>query len=461
MLKIYLDWNIITHLKEDKYCDLRNFILQNKEYFIFPYSVAHLQDLLVSRGPNNVYYEQDLNLLTELCEHHLLEHEPNSNSPFPYRCYPREYLETKGVDVEWFNSGFTKESFFKCMKSRGIDPISFMSVLEKEHVTSFEIPFINRRVCNLADIFNILFDYGHIVFSNIKLSKQVKDYIQSTTDNFLYKKIQGAKSQNVFDLLNEATLPQVNKTFTEIIESSIASRSKSNLELFSSLYIALNFSGFYSDKNRNLQNIYTDSEHAYYASSCDVFVSNDSRLREKASAIYGTYNIPTKVVDLDGLVGIMQEELSYSYNWEYMFNDILPKYGKPCRMEGENEVYKQLPFHFLGLFNFCIKADYPNTNSTTGIFRIVIPQRGYVFYTELERFFNLILNILPDSSQKQNFQEGFIDKFQTRKKDVIENASFNYIDSSCQLSILADKFSLIPLPIVYLTLNSITPCPTN
>jgi hypothetical protein len=130
-------------------------------------------------------------------------------------------------------------------------------------------------------------------------------------------------------------------------------------------------------------------------------------------------------------------------------------------MEGENEVYKQLPFHFLGLFNFCIKADYPNTNSTTGIFRIVIPQRGYVFYTELERFFNLILNILPDSSQKQNFQEGFIDKFQTRKKDVIENASFNYIDSSCQLSILADKFSLIPLPIVYLTLNSITPCPTN
>ena len=72
-----------------------------------------------------------------------------------------------------------------------------------------------------------------------------------------------------------------------------------------------------------------------------------------------------------------------------------------------------------------------------------------------------LLNILPDSSQKQNFQEGFIDKFQTRKKDVIENASFNYIDSSCQLSILADKFSLIPLPIVYLTLNSITPCPTR
>ena len=101
MLKIYLDWNVITHLKEDKYNEFRNFILANKEYFIFPYSVAHLQDLLVSKTPNNVYYEQDLNMLTELCLHHLLEHEPNINSPYPYKCYPKEYLETKGVDVEW------------------------------------------------------------------------------------------------------------------------------------------------------------------------------------------------------------------------------------------------------------------------------------------------------------------------------------------------------------------------
>ncbi|MBR5147675.1 MAG: hypothetical protein IKV15_00540 [Bacteroidaceae bacterium] len=461
MLKIYLDWNVITHLKEDKYNESRNFILANKEYFIFPYSVAHLQDLLVSRTPNNVYYEQDLNMLTELCQHHFLEHEPNSNSPYPYKCYPKEYLETKDVDVEWFNSGFTKDSFLKCIKSKGGDPIAFMSILEKAQVTPFNIPFIDRVVCNLADIFNVLFDYGHIVFNSVELPKQVKEFVQSTTDSLLYKRIQGSQSHDVFTNLNEATLPQTNKTFTEIIESSVADRSKSNLELFTSLYLALNFSGFYSDKNRNLQNIYTDSEHAYYASACDIFVSNDSRLREKASAIYKTYNIPTKVIDLNELIDIMQEELSRAYDLEYMFNEILPKYGNPCRSEGENDVYKQLPFCFLGLFNFCLKANYPNANNITGIFRIVVPERGYVFYTELERFFNLLLGILPEAHQKQKFQKEFIDKFLTGQKELIKTAVFSFEDSSCQLSVLADEFSQYPLPILYLTVNPSTSCPTN
>ena len=92
MLKIYLDWNIITHLKDDKNRELFTFLLTNKEKFIFPYSKAHIKDLLVSKSGNNKYYEQDLQLLTDICEHHLLEHEQNINNPYPYKCYPKDYL---------------------------------------------------------------------------------------------------------------------------------------------------------------------------------------------------------------------------------------------------------------------------------------------------------------------------------------------------------------------------------
>ena len=33
MLKIYLDWNIITHLKDEQNSDLFTFLQTNKDYF--------------------------------------------------------------------------------------------------------------------------------------------------------------------------------------------------------------------------------------------------------------------------------------------------------------------------------------------------------------------------------------------------------------------------------------------
>ena len=112
MLKIYLDWNIITHLKDEQNSDLFTFLMANKEYFIFPYSKAHIKDLLVSKDANNNYYEQDFQLLTDICEHHLLEHEQNINNPYPYKCYPKDYLEIKNAELELFSSGFSKSTFY-------------------------------------------------------------------------------------------------------------------------------------------------------------------------------------------------------------------------------------------------------------------------------------------------------------------------------------------------------------
>ena len=75
MLKIYLDWNIISYLKNEEYKDLRDYIAQVNEFFIFPYSRAHIQDLYQSKSPtNNVKFEQDLDTLTEICQTHLLEY---------------------------------------------------------------------------------------------------------------------------------------------------------------------------------------------------------------------------------------------------------------------------------------------------------------------------------------------------------------------------------------------------
>ena len=112
MLKIYLDWNIISYLKEEEYLDLRNYIAEVKEFFVFPYSRAHLQDLYQSKSPTNVVkFEQDLETLTYICQTHLLEYNDSIDAPYPYECTPRQYIERESLTLQAYKSGFESISF--------------------------------------------------------------------------------------------------------------------------------------------------------------------------------------------------------------------------------------------------------------------------------------------------------------------------------------------------------------
>lgn len=447
MIKIYLDWNIITHLKENK--NLYDYIIKNKGKLIFPYSKAHLKDLLASKNHNNEYFEKDLYLLNEICEHHLLEYEQDINNPLPYKCFPKDYLEIKNIELELFNSDFSNESFCKVLKKNNLDVNTVISILEKEKINPYTIPYINKSITNVADIFSILSQYSRWLFNNKNLQKQIQEYLHRTTNEYLYKEIQGANSRNVFHKLNAITLPQTNKTFVDIVENSIIEKNKSNLELFISQYLALNFCGFLSDKRRRLQNIYTDAEHAYYASSCDLFVSNDSRLREKASAIYNLYNINTKIINSNELETTLDKEFSYAYDIDYIFHNNIT-YNTSDIIENDKG-FKQLPYHFLGLFNYYYNLKVPNSNNITYVFKVIISQRSYIFYTELEQFFKLILSLISDERQKQLFRELFISKFLTRNKEIIDTAIFEIDSPNYLIQLSADKDSHIPLPILFIT----------
>lgn len=451
MLKIYLDWNVITHLKEEKYKELSDFIMLNKDKFIFPYSKAHLKDLLVSKGDDNQYYNQDIDLLSSICEHHLLEHETNINNPYPYRCTPKEYFEINGLELDLFNSGFSKDVFLNCLQSKRIDTNTFIANLENHTIAPIVIPIINREIHNMSELISTLFEYGELIMKNKNLPKEIKQYIQTTTKESQYKVIQGANYKNIFNELNVVTTNQIGKTFIETIEKQISEGSQSNIELFTALYISLNFSGYQSDKNRNLQNIYTDAEHAYYASSCDILVSNDSRLKEKTAAIYHKYNIQTKIISTNELLQLIKHELSLEYDILHMFDEVLPLYGMPCRVEGNNHVYKQLPFHFFGLFNYCLKADIPNISTITGLFRLVISPRSYVFYSELERFFELITQVISNNEQQEAFKNNFVEKFLTRDKQIINTATFTIDCEDFFLQLVADPDSHVPLPMMFIT----------
>ena len=97
MLKIYLDWNCINNI-QTKYPKLYELIKEYGHLFIFPYSNAHIRDLIVSHKPDNSYFESDIETLCEICgKHHLLF---ENNIMQPLFGFPKEYVKTYGDALE-------------------------------------------------------------------------------------------------------------------------------------------------------------------------------------------------------------------------------------------------------------------------------------------------------------------------------------------------------------------------
>jgi len=63
----------------------------------------------------------------------------------------------------------------------------------------------------------------------------------------------------------------------------------------------LDFLGYWSDRKNSKSNIarYNDASHVFFASSCDCFVSNDLRARNKAKVAFELFNVKTKVYSFE------------------------------------------------------------------------------------------------------------------------------------------------------------------
>lgn len=57
--------------------------------------------------------------------------------------------------------------------------------------------------------------------------------------------------------------------------------------------------GYHSDKLNHARSSTHDISHAHYATKCDMFVSNDKKLRSRVAATYHYLGVPTKVLSYD------------------------------------------------------------------------------------------------------------------------------------------------------------------
>ncbi len=108
------------------------------------------------------------------------------------------------------------------------------------------------------------------------------------------KRINNYKPIEVIEYINKATSDNLKIEFVKLIDfSGMSSRERIN-----TLFNFLDFVGFWKDKKTeksNLARMY-DASHTFFASSCNMFISNDQRARYKAKVAYSLFNIDTIVL---------------------------------------------------------------------------------------------------------------------------------------------------------------------
>ncbi len=330
MIRIYLDWNIISYLKLPEYQYIVDFINENKEHLLFLYSPAHFSDLMKSsqEHPN---FQKDLETLEWLCgKHHIRWENDNFAALFGTPSYFFEEIK----DNWGFNSNdFDIEKLFEQMSDIGNDNPLSSKLLEfskkKLQTNTLDLSFDE----NSLEVFRILFpdldpksSIWELTRSIGLQSLELLQNKQGWLDLRKHIEATGGKIEtnantwdskdvikNVDEFINKISPTPV--SFFDYLNINFHENGKKATfyQLYNNAYLVLDLMGYKSDPlkkpGNNVQNITTDVEHSFLAQTCDIFVTEDSNLKSKAEALYHYFNIQTSVVNMKEMVSSIEKKL--------------------------------------------------------------------------------------------------------------------------------------------------------
>lgn len=235
-MKVYLDNNVIVGIEEGDY-NLSAFTsIPSLEYY---YSAAHVEELIEGKDNPKISVDRRLVTISELTgTNHIL----NGNQDLEF--FPKSIHEMYSLACSPLHTMF-REYINTSTNNFNVDNDLFLDILKLKR-----IDVNNIKPCDIiAEI-----DRRMLAADDPAERVSVKEYL---------------------------------------IRSEAIGRS-----LYSTLFNLLDFACFHKDKPTSHSNIARmhDASHAYYAQLCDVFVSDDKKMRYKTEAVYHYLGIKTQVM---------------------------------------------------------------------------------------------------------------------------------------------------------------------
>lgn len=320
MNRIYLDWNAFSYLKNlirnKEKSDIVDLVENNPSAFLFPYSPAHIQDLIKgAHNPKNLeYIKTDLDFIDKLSRQHCIQVDLLDKSnvkPF----IGSSHILFESLVKDEYNDFFNPTNLEKtdnpllpnlgktiteAWKKTPID-LKFISDADKyEGAKEFYDKYFKRTQAE-NNMYNMMLDFSDF-YKELKQNPDIYNSLGEllrTQLNLQPREVSNFK--NPIDELNKIFKNSIyNMDFEQL--SSINSNETDNFlnnhfVKYAVEYGNLDMSGFHPDK-LNKKNLYTnftnDSHHSFYAGFCDCLVSQDKKILYKSEALYQKYGIETK-----------------------------------------------------------------------------------------------------------------------------------------------------------------------
>lgn len=446
MKKIYLDWNIINHLEENS--ELYDYIRQYQSHFVFVYSPAHFSDLMKSykESGGNTYFEKDLKRLETICETHLMYYSDKKMSVC--KCPPTEFLEKEGKYYPTIKDIFNPDYFKKALNLNGLNLYDLFCTGLKSISLGYtiELPLIGR-FSNAFELLNGALVFFEGVLTNKDYVKNFRTKINNLTEKEILR-INNYTPDEIIRTINSylAQNGYEEEGFVGIIKNALRDNDREDEKMvFESLYVGLDLLRYHSDK-RDLMNIFTDADHAYYGSFCDVLVSDDEKMRSKTAAIYSYLKIDTRIICKEDLLHYLKDEIAGEGQIKEPLNEVLPNQHIPENYN-EDDVYvkwTKLENHFWGFFN---KLEFRLKVSTGQYMFVFSKERKLekcVYYTETDKFFKLMKDVLQEPNIIELFEMDYVRRF--RLNDPTTSFTFYYPPNiKMTLSVAEGNDCLLPV----------------
>lgn len=420
MIRIYLDWSVISGLKTEKYATLLQFIKTHKDRLLFVYTPAHFSDLMKSYNPDNIYFNQDLEQLEWLCGNHLLD----------------------WINDDWEIPGTTPKIYFEDqLKKHNVTHVDLLQKLLLDSESS------DHSIWNFGRLLKEIFirqpsgipindenrSAIHMIFPNIsegasqwELMEAVIPFVKNLeNDRDFYKDFRRSLGDQGLKLTDDAGNWNPEKvfenidlffksfntdlTFKKYVDMTVgfSKREKASIyDYFTTAYLLLDLIGYKPDKlpkpTDSLRNIRTDVEHAFLASRCDFFFTDDKNLIAKAKVLYKEFDIFTQVSTPDefilavsGKIHQLNEDGTFIHDALRMLNEsvLIEKYLKESDPDLETDMLEyKLPVFYFDFFTKVNVAAYPERRILLmEFYRPYSTHYIFSFHTETQR---LIANVL-------------------------------------------------------------------
>lgn len=305
---IYLDWNILNLIEKKETLDsiekqtisaLEEILRSGK--IITPYSNAHLNDLIRGFKKNPNFIEGHLATIERVTKNLCIcQYWKNEKTIFHIRNV-REFfqaaIDEKEFEPESYENLF--DEFDEVSALWGVQksllrlqpvPKEFKQVYQADPIFSIIYPR-TRNEMNMLALCSDLYNFSLLLHKDYSLYKSLRKFLITTMNNLRQNKqvISGLQKLSV----DKPKYLDIEQMFDEI---KIDNKSVKNAHYDKVLntFFKFDIKGYKADGQ--FSNMIDDSLHTFYASHCDIFLTNDDRCKYKAIKTYERLGITTRVM---------------------------------------------------------------------------------------------------------------------------------------------------------------------